>query len=101
LIIGRGMNVSRDMLQCMSPLVARNGRAGRPPSSPLLGVQQPRERATAEAACDPERQFATVKCRNAKGSIRGSGTMEYRRGDGTSHSGLMLAARITLLHLSA
>lgn len=57
------------MLQCMSPLVARNGRADRWPSCPLLEVYLPRQPMTAEAAADPERHFATINYRIAEGSF--------------------------------
>ena len=49
--------------------MARNGRADRPPSCPVLGVFLPRQPVIVEAVVEPQRHFCTVNCRIAKGSF--------------------------------
>ena len=44
------------LLHCVSLLLARLGRAGQPPSRPLLGAHLPRPFILGEAVRDPSRQ---------------------------------------------
>jgi hypothetical protein len=44
----------------VSPILALNRRADRPPLCPVLGAFLPRQPMTAEAAYDPRRHFPVV-----------------------------------------